>query len=73
MLTALAQSCGNAIVEDQRFFAVLDFIAECRGVTLVQQALWGEQFEDLWLAGQLRKARLAFEYSTGRGPHDDYA
>ncbi|MDR5832257.1 hypothetical protein P9250_30800 [Caballeronia sp. LP006] len=64
-MTALAQSYGSAIVEDQRFSPVLDFIAECGAVTLVQQALWGEQFEDVWLAGQLRKARLAFEIFCG--------
>ncbi|GAB5097652.1 hypothetical protein [Caballeronia sp. HLA56] len=68
VLTALAQSYGHAIVEDQRFLPVLDFIAECGGVTLVQRALWGEQFEDLWLAGQLCKARLAFEILCGTWP-----
>ncbi|WP_250468099.1 hypothetical protein [Caballeronia sp. GAFFF2] len=68
VLTALAQSYGNAIVEDQRFLPVLDFIAECGGITLVQRALWGEQFEDLWLAGQLCKARLAFEILCGTWP-----
>jgi hypothetical protein len=68
VLTALAQTYGRTIVEDQRFLPVLDFIAEWGAVVLVQRVLWGEQFEDLWLANQLHDARLAFEILCGTWP-----
>ncbi|SAL86238.1 hypothetical protein AWB67_07147 [Caballeronia terrestris] len=62
----------RAIVEDQRFLPVLDFIAACGAVVLVQRVLfgdvWGEPFEDLWLAKQLHDARLAFEILCGTWP-----
>ena len=72
VLTSFVQTYGRAIVEDQRFLPVLDFIAECGAVVLVQRVLfgdvWGEQFEDLWLANQLHDARLAFETLCGTWP-----
>jgi hypothetical protein len=68
VLTSLAQTYGRAVVEDQRFLPVLDFIAECGAVVLVQRVLWSEQFEDVWLATQLHDARLAFEILCGTWP-----
>ena len=68
VLTSLAQTYGRAIVEDQRFLPVLDFIAEWGAVVLVQRVLWDEQFEDLWLAKQLHDAHLAFEILCGTWP-----
>ncbi|WP_250442271.1 hypothetical protein [Caballeronia sp. AZ1_KS37] len=68
MLTSLVQTYGRAIVEDQRFLPVLDYIAECGAVILVQRVLCGEQFEDLWLAKQLSDAPLAFEILCGTWP-----
>jgi hypothetical protein len=72
VLTSLVQTYGRAIVEDQRFLPVLDFIAEWGAVVLVQRVLfgdvWGEQFEDRWLAKQLHDARLAFEILCGTRP-----
>jgi len=61
VFAALAQTYGRAVMDDPSFWPVLDFAAECGGVELVQRALWGEQFEDLWLATQLRDAKAAFE------------
>jgi hypothetical protein len=68
VLTALAQTYGPALAEDARFLPVLDFAAECGAVVLVQRVLWGEQFEDVWLAAQLREARVAFEVLCGTWP-----
>ncbi len=68
VLTSLVQTYGRAIVEDQRFLPVLDYIAECGAVILVQRVLCGEQFEDLWLAKQLSDAPLAFEILCGTWP-----
>jgi hypothetical protein len=68
VLTSLVQTYGRAIVEDQRFLPVLDFLAEWGAVVLVQRVLWDEQFEDLWLEKQLHDARLAFEILCGAWP-----
>jgi hypothetical protein len=34
----------------------------------VQRVLWGEAFEDVWLASRLRAARVAFEVLCGTWP-----
>ncbi len=68
VFTSLARTYGRAIIEDRSFLPVLDFAAECGAVELVQRTLWGQQFEDLWLAAQLREAHAAFELLCSSSP-----
>jgi hypothetical protein len=68
VFTALAQTYGRTIIDDARFLPVIDYAAECGAVVLVQRVLWGEQFEDVWIAAQLRAARVAFEVLCGTWP-----
>jgi hypothetical protein len=68
VFTALAQTYGRALVDDAHFLPVIDYAAECGAVVLVQRVLWGESFEDGWLASQLRAARVAFEVLCATWP-----
>jgi hypothetical protein len=68
VLTALAQTYGAALLEQPSFAPVLDCIAKCGAVVLVQQALWGERSDDVRLAARLLAARVPFEILCGTWP-----
>lgn len=68
VLTALAQTYGPPLLEQPSFTPVLDCIAECGAVVLVQRALWGERSEDMRLAARLLAARVPFEILCGTWP-----
>jgi hypothetical protein len=68
VLTALAQTYGAALLEQPSFAPVLDCIAQCGAVVLVQQALWGERSDDVRLAARLLAARVPFEILCGTWP-----
>ncbi|SAL62409.1 hypothetical protein [Caballeronia humi] len=72
VLTALAQTYGPALLEQPSFAPVLDCIAECGAVVLVQRVLfgeaWGERSEDVRLAARLLAARVPFEILCGTWP-----
>ncbi|GAB5097803.1 hypothetical protein [Caballeronia sp. HLA56] len=68
VFTSLAQIYGRTIVDDQRYLPVLDMIAECGAVALVQRVLWGEAPSDQWLARQQQDLRVAFEILCGTWP-----
>nr|WP_249798901.1 hypothetical protein [Caballeronia zhejiangensis] len=76
---ALAETHGAALVEAPRFLPVLDFIADCGAVKLVQRVMYGEtrateggtswiQSENERFAGLLREARVPFEFLCGTWP-----
>ena len=56
------------LLEQPSFTPVLDCIAECGAVVLVQRALWGERSEDVRLAARLLAARVPFEILCGTWP-----
>ncbi|SAL66132.1 hypothetical protein [Caballeronia humi] len=68
VLTALAQTYGPALLDQPSFTPVLDCIAECGAVVLVQRAPWGERSEDVRLAARLLAARVPFEILYGTWP-----
>ncbi|CAL8481703.1 hypothetical protein [Caballeronia sp. S22] len=76
---ALAETYGTAVVDAPRFLPVLDFIAECGAVKLVQRVMYGEtratagtptwvESENERFAGLLREAQVAFEFLCGTRP-----
>ncbi|BAO92577.1 MULTISPECIES: hypothetical protein [Caballeronia] len=76
ILIALAETYGQAIVEDPRFYPVISFVAERGGVALVQQVLFGElmtctpseaECNDA-LCSLLKEARPAFEFLCSTWP-----
>lgn len=58
---ALAQTYGPTLLQQAFFTPVLERIATCGAVVLVQQALWGERPDDLDLAARLLDARVPFD------------
>jgi hypothetical protein len=68
VFTALAQTYGSALLSQSSFVPVLDCIAECGAVVLVQRSLWGERSEDVRLAARLLAARVPFEILCGTWP-----
>ncbi|WP_062643847.1 hypothetical protein [Caballeronia arationis] len=68
VLTALAQIYGSAVINYPDFTPVLDNIAECGAVVLVQRALWGARPDDVRLAARLLDARIPFEILCGTWP-----
>jgi len=68
ILTALAQIYGSAVVNHPDFTSVVDNIAECGAVVLVQRVLWGERPDDVRLAARLLDARIPFEILCGTWP-----
>jgi hypothetical protein len=67
VLTVLAQTYG-AVLFGQDFRPVLERIAECGAVVVVQRALWGDLPEDYGLAARLLAARIPFEILCGTWP-----
>lgn len=76
ILIALAQTYGQAIIQDPRFYPVLFFVAERGGISLVQQVLFGESmnctpseatFNDA-LSSLLEEVRPAFEFLCSASP-----
>lgn len=68
VLTVLAQTYG-AVLFGQDFRPVLERIAECGAVVVVQRALWGDLPEDYGLAARLLDARIPFEILCGTDTH----
>jgi hypothetical protein len=68
VITSLAQTYGSALLQGTDFKPVLDCIAECGAVVLVQRALWGERSDDVRLAARLLAARVPFEILCGTWP-----
>jgi hypothetical protein len=72
VLTALAQTYGPPLLEQPSFRPVLDCIAECGAVVLVQRVLfgeaWDERHDDVRLAARLLAARVPFETLCGTWP-----
>ena len=76
ILIALAETYGQAIVDDPRFYPVISFVAERGGVALVQQVLFGELMTctpseaacNDALCSLLKEARPAFEFLCGAWP-----
>ena len=67
VLTALAQTYGLALFGED-FEPVLERIAECGAVLVVQRVLWGDLPEDYGLAARLLEARIPFEILCGTWP-----
>ena len=67
VLTSLAQTFGTVLF-GKDFGPVLDRIAECGAVVVVQRALWGEAPDDVRLAARLLEARIPFEILCGTWP-----
>ncbi|SAK96928.1 molecular chaperone GroEL [Caballeronia catudaia] len=75
-LIALAETYGQAIVEDPRFYPVISFVAERGGVALVQQVLFGDSMNSMpsgaacndALSSLLKEARPAFEFLCSTWP-----
>ncbi|GAB5101384.1 hypothetical protein [Caballeronia sp. HLA56] len=79
VLIALAETFGSALYQDPRFMPVLDFIADCGAVALVQRVMYGARpktdfdvtgltAENASLNGVLRDARVAFEFLCATWP-----
>ncbi|WP_235025481.1 phage integrase family protein [Caballeronia terrestris] len=68
VLTALAQTYGQALLNHADFAPALDCIVEDGAVVLVQRVLWGERSEDVRLAARLLVARVPFEILCGTWP-----
>jgi hypothetical protein len=68
VITSLAQTYGSALLQGADFEPVLDCIAECGAVVLVQRSLWGERSDDVRLAARLLAARVPFEILCGTWP-----
>jgi hypothetical protein len=68
VFTALAQTYGPAVLDPAGFALVLDRLAECGAVVVVQRALWGNLPEDYRLAARLLDARIPFEILCGTWP-----
>ncbi|WP_053572338.1 hypothetical protein [Caballeronia cordobensis] len=76
ILIALAETYGQAIVEDPRFYPVISFVAERGGVALVQQVLFGDSMNPVpsgaacndLLSSLLKEARPAFEFLCSTWP-----
>ncbi|SAL85098.1 hypothetical protein AWB68_07562 [Caballeronia choica] len=68
VFTVLAQTYGPAVLHHPDFTPVLEDLAECGAVVLVQRALWGEQLDDVRLAARLLDARIPFEILCGTWP-----
>ncbi|GJH28850.1 hypothetical protein [Caballeronia novacaledonica] len=76
ILIALAETYGQAIVEDPRFYPAISFVAERGGVALVQQVLFGDSMNPVpsgaacndVLSSLLEEARPAFEFLCGTWP-----
>ncbi|SAK74559.1 hypothetical protein AWB76_04795 [Caballeronia temeraria] len=76
ILIALAETYGQAIVEDPCFYPVISFVAERGGVALVQQVLFGDSMNSIpsgtacndALSSLLEEARPAFEFLCGTWP-----
>jgi hypothetical protein len=67
VLTVLAQTY-SAVLFGHDFRPVLERIAECGAVVVVQRALWGDLPEDYGLAARLLDARIPFEILCGTWP-----
>ncbi|WP_250486207.1 hypothetical protein [Caballeronia sp. GaOx3] len=76
ILIALAETYGQAIVDDPRFYPVISLVAERGGVALVQQVLFGELMTctpsepacNDTLCSLLKEARPAFEFLCSTWP-----
>jgi len=72
VLTALAQTYGPVMLLGQDFTPVLERLAECGAVVVVQRVLfadaWGDLPEDDGLAARLLEARIPFEILCGTWP-----
>ncbi|MDR5748698.1 hypothetical protein QCE73_36545 [Caballeronia sp. LZ029] len=67
VLTTLAQTYGPLLF-GKEFEPVLEHIAKCGAVVLVQRAMWGDLPEDHGLAAPLLDARIPFEILCGTWP-----
>ena len=61
VLTALAQTYGQALLEGTRFALLLDCIADWGAIALVQRVLWSDRPADRPLTALLVDARASFE------------
>ena len=69
VFTVLAQTYGPAVLHHPDFTPVLEDLAECGAVVLVQRALWGERSDDVRLAARLLDcARSRSRSCAGPGP-----
>ncbi|SAL87632.1 hypothetical protein AWB74_08195 [Caballeronia arvi] len=67
VLTALAQTYGPVLFGHD-FEPVLERVAECGAVVVVQRVLWSDLPEDNGLAARLLEARIPFEILCGTCP-----
>ncbi|AQH05030.1 hypothetical protein A9R05_38970 (plasmid) [Burkholderia sp. KK1] len=76
ILITLAETYGQAIVDNPRFYPVLSFVAERGAVALVQEVLFGDPISrpkrhgesDSALLSLLAEVRPAFEFLCGTWP-----
>ena len=67
VLTALAHVYGSSLT-DERFIPVIECIADCGAVEMVQRALWGEGLDDARIYALLLDARTALDILVGTWP-----